>query len=412
MDIKRSTTPPPPNDADKALALPLTPGAPLPKTVIPLSPEGPRLARAAASKSPTKLRSPPLSKRSQTAGVIKTNKLAKTKVKITNTIEAVAGGKKTTSLLDLPGEIRNIIYSYTSGSRQALLVHRPRLASLRPGTRLDRHRTLKSDVLEKEQDTALADGRDSQTALLARDTNRPFFGLTQVCRLLRQEFRPLQMQRQEIGMDLVDVEAYLKTFYPDAIAQLEALATSKDRKVDMPYTGNMTIAVGDKIKQIEKSADGIDVLPLLDVWANSFKIEAGFGRYMQAYYDATADGEAKDLYRLFGRKVEADRRCSPMNTIWRQILRTRALAAVMIHRQPTSPLQAPSPVTRGTVVFTQIPAASVPRPYIHLVFKRERAASWMTEFHSQIPQFWLMARGFDALEHFDIKVGVASASHK
>src|SRR5690242_3738836 len=134
-----------------------------------------------------------------------------------------------------------------------------------------------------------------KTALLPRDTNRPFFGLTQVCRLLRQEFRPIQMQRQEIGMDLVDVETYLNTFYPDATAQLEALTTSEDRKVDMPYTGNMTIAVGDKIKQIEKSADGIDILPLLDVWANSFKIEAGFGRYMQVHYDATADGEAKDL---------------------------------------------------------------------------------------------------------------------
>lgn len=96
-------------------------------------------------------------------------------------------------------------------------------------------------------------------------------------------------------MDLVDVETYLDTFYPDAAAQLEALTTSEDRKVDMPYTGNMTIAVGDKIKQNEKSEDGIDVLPLLDVWANSFKIEAGFGRYMQAHYDATADGEAKDL---------------------------------------------------------------------------------------------------------------------
>lgn len=201
-------------------------------------------------------------------------------------------------------EIRNMIYSYTFGnSRQALLVHRPRIASLRPRTRLDRHRTLQSDLLDEQQDTALSGGgrshvghqRKSKAALLARETNRPFFGLTQVCHLLRQEFRPMYMQRQEIGMDLVEVETYLNTFYPDAAAQLKALSTSKDRKIDMPYTGNMTIAIGDKVKLIEKAADGIDVLPLLDVWANSYKIEAGFGRYMQVHYNATADGEAKDL---------------------------------------------------------------------------------------------------------------------
>jgi hypothetical protein len=66
-------------------------------------------------------------------------------------------------------------------------------------------------------------------------------------------------------------------------------------KIDMPFTGNLTIAVGDKLKDVEKAVEGIDVWPLLDLWANSFKIEAGFGRYMAPHYDATADGEAKDL---------------------------------------------------------------------------------------------------------------------
>ena len=188
-----------------------------------------------------------------------------------------------------------------------MLVYRPRLASLRSRTRLDRQRTLKSDVVEEEQDRSLATintcgctsgrvyKRKSKTALLARETNRPFFGLTQVCRLLRQEFRPIYMQRQEIGMDLLEVVPYLETFYPEAAGLLKDLSTSNDRKIDMPFTGNFTIAVGDKVKEVEKSADGVDVWPLLDIWANSFKIEAGFGRYMQANYDATADGEAKDL---------------------------------------------------------------------------------------------------------------------
>lgn len=105
----------------------------------------------------------------------------------------------------------------------------------------------------------------------------------------------MYMQRQEIGMDIVEVVQYLETFYPNAADRFKELSTATDRKIDLPFTGNLTIAVGDKIKDIEKSANGVDVWPLLDLWANSFKIEAGFGRYMQAHYDATADGEAKDL---------------------------------------------------------------------------------------------------------------------
>lgn len=96
-------------------------------------------------------------------------------------------------------------------------------------------------------------------------------------------------------MDLTEVVKYLQAFYHDAPALLEDLSTSNDRKIDMPFTGNLTIAVGDKAKEVEKSADGVDVWPLLDLWANSYKIEAGFGRYMQVHYDARADGEAKDL---------------------------------------------------------------------------------------------------------------------
>jgi hypothetical protein len=159
--------------------------------------------------------------------------------------------------------------------------------------------------VERQQDAALpaqnrrggkrGGSRKPKSSTLARETNRPFCGLAQVCRLLRAEFRPLYLQKQEIGMDLVEVAQYLQTFYPEAADQFKALSTSTDRKIDMPFTGNLTIAVGDKLKDVEKAVEGIDVWPLLDLWANSFKIEAGFGRYMAPHYDATADGEAKDL---------------------------------------------------------------------------------------------------------------------
>lgn len=304
----------------------MTPGAPLPKTFIPPSPGCPILESLATQKSGAKIRAtPPPGKRAQAAGVQKTSSVPKPKTSIAKNIGAIANGKKITSLLDLPGgmlvlalpvsqalsltslEIRNLVYSYTAGnSRQALLVHRPRIASLRPRTRLDRHRTLKSDLLETKHDSAIPDATmrshngttrhpRKSTTLLARETNRPFFGLTQVCRLLRAEFRPMYMQSQEIGMDLVEVGTYLRTFYPEAAKQLNTLSMSTNRKIDLPFTGNLTIAVGDKVKSIEKSVEGIDVAALLDIWSNSFKIEAGFGRYMQALYDATADGEAKDL---------------------------------------------------------------------------------------------------------------------
>ncbi|KZM24956.1 hypothetical protein ST47_g3893 [Ascochyta rabiei] len=226
-----------------------------------------------------------------------------------------------------------------------------------------------------------------------------FMDLPGVSRLLRQEFRPLYMLRQEIGMDLVEVVKYLQTFYSEAPALLECLPTSKDRKIDMPFTGNLTIAVGEKIKDVEKSAEGVDVWPLLDLWANSYKIEAGFGRYMQVEYNATGDGEAKDLYRLFGRRVQPDRRCSTMNTTWRTILRARSLASVKIHRRPAShSLTFPSMSTRLLAL-----TAPGPRPWIHIFFRREAAEAWMTEEVPVIPDGWLRARGFSSMEHFDVK---------
>lgn len=97
-----------------------------------------------------------------------------------------------------------------------------------------------------------------------------------------------------------------------------------------------------------------------------------------------------------------------MNPLWRTILRTRALAAVHIHRQPAGSVPGfPASLTGATLVSANHPPATAgPRPFIHVVFKRERAESWMTEFESQIPQNWLSDRGFDAMEYFEVKVGV------
>lgn len=85
---------------------PLTPGAPLPRTIIPPSPGGPRLdALTASSRRATKLRAPPIgSKRSLTVGVKKpAPKVAKTKVEVVQAIDKVIGSKNGVSLMDLPG---------------------------------------------------------------------------------------------------------------------------------------------------------------------------------------------------------------------------------------------------------------------------------------------------------------------
>ena len=175
------------------------------------------------------------------------------------------------------------------------------MSTLRTRTRLDRQRTLASDVKEKEIDDELATskrGRGSKNGAsdtLARETNRPFFGLTQVCRQLRNEYRPIYLAKQEIGMDLTEIVQYLETFYFDAPNQFAKLFEGGQRGKDMPFNGNLTIAVGEKPLEVEQKQEGIEIIPLLDLWANSHKIEAGFGRYLKPAYAPQSDGEAKDL---------------------------------------------------------------------------------------------------------------------
>jgi hypothetical protein len=182
-------------------------------------------------------------------------------------------------------------------------VHRPRVGTLRGRTRLDRQRALASDLKDKALADELATSKRNNKAKakdpnsVPRETNRPFVGLTQVCRQIRYEYRPIYLTKQEIGMDLTEICSYLETFYhdaPDKFALLNAEAEGQRGK-DMPFNGNLTIAVGEKPLDLEKAVGGIEVIPLLDLWANSFKIEAGFGRYLKPNYQPTTDGEAKDL---------------------------------------------------------------------------------------------------------------------
>lgn len=99
-----------------------------------------------------------------------------------------------------------------------------------------------------------------------------------------------------------------------------------------------------------------------------------------------------------------------MNTLWRSILRTRSLASVRIHRQPTeSSSQTPSQTLTARPVGVR-PVTPAPRPYIHILFKQEAAESWMTMPDAPVSQGWLEDRGFASMEHFGVKVGVAHAS--
>lgn len=99
-----------------------------------------------------------------------------------------------------------------------------------------------------------------------------------------------------------------------------------------------------------------------------------------------------------------------MNTVWRTILRTRALAAIRIHRKHASPASNPRPVHLAVHPTHVIPLVlPPPRPYIHILFRRDAAEAWMTQEMSMIPANWLKARGFHGMEYYDVKVGVAPA---
>jgi hypothetical protein len=104
-----------------------------------------------------------------------------------------------------------------------------------------------------------------------------------------------------------------------------------------------------------------------------------------------------------------------MDVKWRSILRNRSLASVTIHRKPASrivPLAnyvAPAilGLAPGPIILPDGNLLVETKPYIHILFKRSCAESWMTQRESDAPVDWLEQRGFGAMEHFDVKVGVA-----
>lgn len=100
-----------------------------------------------------------------------------------------------------------------------------------------------------------------------------------------------------------------------------------------------------------------------------------------------------------------------MNTLWRTILRNRALASVRIHRKPAGSVstRSSSSLAGGPPLASIGNVSQGIKPYIHIVFKQECAEPWMTKFESEIPKFpdWLVDRGFGGMEYFDVKVGVA-----
>jgi hypothetical protein len=103
-----------------------------------------------------------------------------------------------------------------------------------------------------------------------------------------------------------------------------------------------------------------------------------------------------------------------MNGVWRTILRNRQLASVTLHRKPAAIMVkvANLPLGRArTRALAAVPPPTEvsvdPKPFIHILFRPECAQPWMTQEVSAIPAGWLHARGFSAMEYFEIKVGVA-----
>lgn len=192
-----------------------------------------------------------------------------------------------------------MIYGYCAdmSTKQALVIHLPKTGTLRSSTRKARVAPGKYRELD-DPDKKKRGRRAAEEAALAeaapKESNRPFVGLTHVCRQIRKEFYPVYIAHQEIGMDLTNTSKYMETFFNPSVPFCYADNRDPSGK-NMPFRGNITIAVAEKILPLEKAVGWIDVLPLLHTWANSAHIEAGFGRYSRRDYRPQVDGEAKDL---------------------------------------------------------------------------------------------------------------------
>lgn len=97
-----------------------------------------------------------------------------------------------------------------------------------------------------------------------------------------------------------------------------------------------------------------------------------------------------------------------MNQLWRAILRNRSLFSVRVHREPAGRRFIPPNAIRIHPTLTQ-----PTKPYLHIIFKTECAEPWMTKFESDIPKSprdWLADHGFNGMEYFDVRVGVAAST--
>lgn len=209
-----------------------------------------------------------------------------------------------------------------------------------------------------------------------RRTPRDYVGLTQVCKQIRYEYRPWYMLGQQVALDLADLNKYIDTFYPE------------NADFHLRRTGNLTVAIRTKLTAAEKRGTGLDMWPLLSMWARCSLVQTSFGRYYRPGYDGARDNEAKDLYRLFCRRISSDRILGPFNHAWMSVLAEQKLSAVFIQRDVDHSLG----------------------PYIHILFKPEHKEPWMISEFSPVPTAWLEEHGFANMEHFDIEVGICDDS--
>lgn len=141
-----------------------------------------------------------------------------------------------------------------------------------------------------------------------RRLQRDYFGLSQVCRQVRHEYRPWHILHQQIAIDLVDINKYIETFYPE------------DASAHLRRTGNLTIAIRNKITAVEKTGAGLDLWPPLSLWAKSYRVEANFGRYFYKGCDGRNDGNSNDLYHFFCRQLQDDLTLDSCNQAWLSVL--------------------------------------------------------------------------------------------
>lgn len=97
-----------------------------------------------------------------------------------------------------------------------------------------------------------------------------------------------------------------------------------------------------------------------------------------------------------------------MNTLWRSILRSRALSSVRILRNPT-PRSVFMPNHPALIATGAAPLVEVMRsvPALHVWFKKEAKEDWMGEELVVSSEEWASARGFKGMEWFEVWVGAA-----